>query len=178
MKHGRLVLIAIIITVIAACGQSKTEGVPAGWKTFKQDNYSIQYPDSFELNTSGIMGVKFALVLKQVSPDDLLRENINLIIEDLKGQDVSLKYYAEQAEKYIKMLITNVDIIENRIIEKDDPELLLIYTGIMGELKLKYEQRVVIKGGKAYVLTFTTEASKSDRHKEVVEQILNSFRVK
>ena len=178
MKHGRLVLIAIIITVIAACGQSKTEGVPAGWKTFKQDNYSIQYPDSFKSNKTSGMGEKFALVSKKTSP--VFRENITLMIEDFNGQDVSLKYYAEQAEKHIKMVIADLDIIENRIIEKDDPELLLIYTGIrknlQSNIKLRFEHRVVIKGGKAYVLTFGAEVGKSEY--KVAEQILNSFRVK
>ena len=52
-------------------------------KTIDEFNFTIQYPDSFELNNSGLMGTTFILFSKQTSQQDLFLENINLIIQDL-----------------------------------------------------------------------------------------------
>ena len=155
MKQSRHIAIVVMaIVMMAACGQGKLENIqteiPSNWKILKQDEYTIQYPENFELDTSGQMGIKFALLSEQASPNDLFRENINLMTEDLKGQKVSLNDYAIEAENIIKKWITNANMIENKIVKKDNLEFLrLIYTGTMGQFDLKYEQRVIFKKGKA-----------------------------
>jgi hypothetical protein len=179
---GLFGLTAILLSLIA-CGETTQKNVesviPAGWKTMDESGFSIQYPDSFELNKSGQMGMTFILLSKQTSPQDLFRENVNLIIQDLAGQNINLDRYVEISEGQIKTMITNGNIIDSKRIKTSDSEFQkVIFTGTQGQFNLKFEQYYWIVKQKAYVLTMTCEINQFDNYKEIGEKIMNSFRIK
>jgi hypothetical protein len=137
-------LVILIISLIA-CGQTSQKTtvihIPNGWKTFSETGYSIQYPDSFDLDTSGQMGTSFILLSKLSSPQDLFRENINLVIQDLSGQNIDLDKFVEISEKEIQTMITNGNILESKRINIDSSECQeVVFTGIQGQFNLKFEQ--------------------------------------
>ncbi|NTV45153.1 MAG: hypothetical protein HGB11_01190 [Chlorobiales bacterium] len=149
------------------------------WNTLEQEGYSIRYPSSWELNQSGLMGTTFFLFSPFESADDLFRENVNLMIQDLTGLNMDLNQYTEISEGQVKTLITNGVIIESKRIKIESGEYhKIIYTGDQGIYNLEYEQYYWIIGNKAYVLTFTGEQQKYAQYKETGEQILNSFVLK
>ena len=173
----------IIIAFMTTCGQAKQKNMqnvnPTNWKTLEQRDYTIKYPDSFELNVSGKMGTSFLLFLKQGSINEMFRENINLIIQDLKGLNISLDGFVEISENQIKTLITDGLLIESKRFKKDNSEFHeLIYTGKQGIYELKWKQYFTIKNEKAYILTLTTEVEQFETYKTVGEEIMNSFKLK
>ena len=177
MKQIKFIGTIIIIAIMTACGQTEK---PTAWKTFEQNDYKIRYPDNFKLDTSGDMGFSFVLLSKLTTSNGRLQENIiSLGIDDLKGQNVSLDDFAKDTEEQIKMMITNSAIIENTRVKKGSSEFQkFIVTGRQGQFDLKFEQYDFIKNGKAYILTFTTEAAQFDNYKNVAEEIMNSFEIK
>ena len=183
MKLIKLFGIAVLFLGLDALGQSpqstmKTKSSDT-WKTFAFNNYSIQYPDSFDLNKSGLMGTCFVLLSKQTSQGDLFRENVNLIIQDLTGKNIGLDKYVAITEGQIKSRMSNGIIIESKRINAGDSEFhKIIYSGTQGQFNLKFEQYYWIIKEKAYVLTLTCELNQFDKYKEVGEKIMNSFRVK
>jgi hypothetical protein len=183
MKQMKFFGAIIIIATMTACGQAKQKNMqdanPSDWKTFEHRDYTVQYPDSFELNTSGQMGMSFLLLSKQTSPNDMFRENVNLIIQDLRGQNISMDDYVEISENQIKTIITEGNIIESKRIEKDNSEFHeIVFTGKQGVLEVKFVQYYIIKNEKAYVLTLTAETEQFDSYKTVGKGIMDSFKIK
>ncbi|MBK8807831.1 MAG: hypothetical protein IPO21_14755 [Bacteroidales bacterium] len=183
MKKIKLFGLTSIFFSLIACGQTTQKNVqsdiPDDWKTIDESFFTIQYPDSFELNKSGQMGMSFILLSKQTSQQDLFRENVNLIIQDLTGQNINLDKYVEISEGQIRTMITNGNIIESKRIKTDDLEYQkVIYTGTQGQFKLKFEQYYLIVKQKAYILTLTCETNQFDKYQAIGEKIMNSFKIK
>lgn len=150
------------------------------WKTFKVTNYSIQYPDTFELNTSGLMGTSFLLFSNPSAASDLFRENINLFLQDLNGNDISLDQFVQASENQLSTVITKHAIIESKRVKENGKENgkeyhVLIYTGEQGQYKLKWMQYYYIVKGKAYALTFTAEQAQFDKYIGIAKEIMATF---
>lgn len=183
MRYFRLIGFAAVLLGAVACGQTTQEekdvDVPDGWKVVNEKEFVIQYPDSFDLDMSGQMGMSLILLSKQVNQQDLFRENINLVIQDLSGQDIDLDKYTEISEEQIKTLITNSNIIESRRVKIDNSEFQkIIYTGTQGQFNLTFEQYYWVVKDSAYVLTLTCEEDQYQIYKDVGEEIIDSFRIK
>ncbi len=183
MKLLKLIVLLILIVSIASCSQMTNKNeqtdTPDNWKTLDEADYLIQYPDSFELNTSGQMGMSFILLSKKTSPQDEFRENVNLVIQDLAGQNIDLDKYVEISEGQIKSMIINSNVIESKRVKTDKLESQkIVFTGFQGQFNLKFEQHYWIVKDKAYVLTYTAEVNEFDNYKDVSEKIMNSFRIK
>ena len=183
MKQIQLLGLAYLFFSLFACGQTaqkKTEKeTENGWKALSEPNYSIQYPESWDLDKSGQMGLSLILLSKLSTQQDQFRENVNLLIQDLQGQNINLDKYVEISEGQIKTMITNGNLIESKRLSENEFEFQkVIYTGDQGVYKLKFEQYYWIKNGKAYVLTLTCELEQFEKYKVNGEKILNSFRLK
>jgi len=183
----KFILESFLLFTIAACAQTaskqKSETVKAStindWKTLDHPNYFIQYPQNWELNSSGQMGTSFILFSASEAQGDKFRENVNLLIQNLPDKSIDLDKYTEISEEQIKIMITNSAINESKRIKNENVEYQrVIYTGDQGVFHLKFEQFYFITNDKAYVLTFTTEKDKFESLKETGEKILNSFRLK
>lgn len=180
MKQIQLLGLSLLILSLTACGQSEQKKVQKvienNWKTITENGYSIQYPETWDLDKSGQMGMSFILLSKKSSPQDKFRENINLMIQDLKGMNIDLNKYNEISEGQIKTMITNSNLLESKRVKANDNEFQkVIYSGDEGIYKLKFEQYYWVKNGKAYVLTLTCELDQFDAYKTTGEKILNSF---
>ena len=190
MRQLQLLGLSTMILAFVACGQTsqkevktevkaETPEAPENWKLLDEPEYSIQYPDTFELNKPEQSTGSFTLFSKQTSPQDLFRENINLVIEDLTGQNIDLDRYAEISEGQIKAVLTDANIIEsNRMFNGNGEYHKLVYTGSSGQFNFKWNQYYWIKKHKAYVLTFTCLASQYDKYVSVGEEIIKTFTIK
>lgn len=170
------------MTLISCKEKTETQtqqAIPEGWKQLDETGYGIQYPDNWDLDKSGQNGVSFYLFSKLISPQDKFRENVNLLIQDLKGQNIDLDKFTEISEEQIKTMITNSNLLESKRMSSKNGEFhKLIFTGDEGVYKLKFEQYYWVKDSKAYILTLTSEADQFDQYKETGEKILNNFVIK
>ena len=181
MKHifPLLSLFLCISIIHAQDTRIISSDVQKGWKTFTDTNYTIQYPPEWELNQSGLMGSSFILFQPLESSDDLFRENVNLLIQDVSGYHLDLDQYAEISENQVTTMITNSTLIESKRIKTGPEEYhRMIYTGDQGTYHLKFVQYYWIKEEKAIVLTFTCEQDKYEVNKEIGNTIMNSFAFK
>jgi hypothetical protein len=188
MRQLHLLGFFAMIVAFVACGQSsqkesKTEEIkietPENWKVLNESDYSIQYPDTFDLDKSGQMGMSFILLSKQTSQQDLFRENVNLLIQDLTGQNIDLDKYVEISEGQIKTMITDGNLIESkRLTDKNKEFQRVIYTGKQGQFDLKWQQFFWVVNKKAYVLTLTCEINQYDNYVSVGEEIMKTFMIK
>jgi len=182
MKQAQLLGLTFLFFSLITFGQTtqRTTGKEPenGWKVLNETNYSIQYPDNWDLNKSGQMGSSFFIFSRLTSPQDKFRENVNLIIQSLQGQKINLDKYVEISEGQIKTIITNGNLIESKRLNLNGHEFQkVIYTGDQGIYKLKFEQYYWVLNGQAYILTLTCEKNQFDTYKLTGEKILNSFRL-
>ncbi len=175
MKMNKLFVLGILILTSPLSLLSQINE----WKSFEGDNYSIEYPADWELNESGEIGTSFILFGPVSSEEDLFRENVNLLIQDLKGYGLNLETFVEISEGQVQTMITDGKIIEStRQTNQALPYQKMIFTGKQGTYDLKFEQYYWVVDDKAYVLTFTCEETQFDNYKTVGEKILDSFQLK
>ena len=166
-----LIVTILIINSIFVFGQKK-------WESINDTDFTIEYPDNWELNKSGLMGTKFILFSKLSNSTDKFRENVNLIIQDLTGSNITLDKYVEISENQIRTLVTNGKIIETkRITDKGFEYHKMIYTGKQGVFDLKFIQYYWVFDNKAFVLTFTAEINEFDDFVQIGEKIMDSFKI-
>jgi hypothetical protein len=182
MKRVSLILFGVFVSAYALC-QTAAKDSPAAvvstWKTIEEIEYSIEYPESWELDRSGHMGMSFMLLSKQITPDDRFKENVNLLIQKLAGLNIDLDKFVAISEEQIKTLITNSNLLESKRLSKNGKTFhKVVYTGDQGVMKFKFEQYCWVQNEKAYIVTFTCEASQFDLYRETGEKILDSFQLK
>jgi hypothetical protein len=162
------------LLTLTSWGQ-KTE---TGWKVLNQTNFSIQYPANWDLDQTGYQGTTFQIFSELTSIEDPFRENVDLIIHDLRGTTIYLDKFVRMSESKFPTILTNYNLIESKRIKDKSEYHKMIFTGDKGNLKLKFEQYIWMKGIKCYVLTFTSEQTQFDNYQLTGEKILNSFKIK
>jgi len=79
-----------------------------GWKTLDQQDYSIQYPSTWELNQSKQMSTSFILFSPLESENDPFKENVNLLVQDISKYQIDLNEYTKISEGQIKTMCQTV----------------------------------------------------------------------
>jgi len=144
--------------------------------SFKKDNYKIEYPKTWRLDTSKFMGTEFLFFSPLENEADKFSENVNGIIQDLSGQNIDLEKYKQITDKQLSDMATDCKVFESSIIKKDSKEYFkTTYAMTQGKFRLKITSICFIKNDKAYLTTFSSELDKYEQYKKVEEEILSSF---
>jgi len=135
-------------------------------------NFVISYPQTWEMKQiSGIIAFLSPLEDK----DDKFQENVNVVVEDISGKQLSSEQYAKAADdawlKYDSKLRV-IDFQKTNLNGKD-----AFYT-IAEDDKLKYKQYKFVKNNTAYVLTYTSELDKFNKFLTTADTIIKSFEIK
>jgi hypothetical protein len=184
MKKLKIVGILLLVLHMSAYGQttpSKPDlsDKPTEWLILSEEGYEIKCPDNWDIDTSGQMGTQFILLSPVSSPADQFRENVNLLIQDLTGYDLTLDQYVELSENQIETMMTNGKLISSeRKQGKGFDFHEVIYTGKQGVFDLKFEQYYWVLNNEAFVLTLTCEMTEFDNYRSTGETILSSFEIK
>ena len=150
--------------------------VNSNWKTFSQSNYSIQYPPNWDLNQNPGLGLSFAVLSRLENGNDLFKENVSLMIQNLAGRNIDLDKFVAISEEQVRTVALNGMLVESKRLEDGQyPHQHLIYTSDQNNYHLTTEQYYWVQGEQAYVLTLSCEQDKYSAYKKVGEQILNSF---
>ncbi len=145
-------------------------------KVFSNDNYKINYPNSWQLDTSKLAGTEFFIFSPLESDTDKFSENVNLIIQNLTGQVITLKQYKEITDKQLIDFATDLEVYSSSIIETEkDDYYKVVYAMTQGKKRLIITSLCFIKNDKAFLITFTTEQIKYEQYKTTGEEILSSF---
>ena len=145
-------------------------------RSFIKDNYKIDYPNTWQADTSGIMCTALIIFSPLENETDKFSENINIMEQSLDGQNIDLEKYKQITDKHMVELATDYRAFESIIIKEDKKEYFRITYGMtQGKLKLKITSVCFIKSEKAYLITYTAEFDKYDQYKTTAERILRSF---
>jgi hypothetical protein len=109
---------------------------------------------------------------------DDFNENMNVFIQPLTGQGYNVERMGNESEAQIRLIITNVEILESKVIEASPkPYYFIKYTGQHGVYQLITEQRYFLHNDIGYALTFTFKQGTEKDFREVADQIFESFKL-
>lgn len=142
-------------------------------KKYKKDNYSIEYPNNWSLDTSGQMNTVFIL-FSAPKKGRVFKENINLVIQDVKDQGMTIASYGQITEDQIKKEVPGSEIFES-FFDKEKNRYLMVWSGNIGNGPSKVKQYFFLKEGKVYILTLATLPETYNDYIDIGSEILNSF---
>jgi hypothetical protein len=147
------------------------------WQKYETKEYMLKYPGDWELVENPSIGAEFyiAPIGKKVD----FSNNVNLLIQDLRGRLIDLDSFVVVSEKQIADLVSQSKIFESkRILDSKQEYHKIIYSGVMGNYHLKFLQYYYIKNEQAYVLTYTALEDKFKKDLNKAEDIFSSFSLK
>ncbi|CAL2094787.1 PsbP-related protein [Tenacibaculum sp. 190524A05c] len=137
------------------------------------EKYFIEYPKSWSFELSENPSVEFILKTKEQKTDPF-RENITLVIQDLKEKDMSLEEYIELTESQLRNMMKGSIVSEN-MYDKIKKRHVLVYSVNVSSAYLKVKQHFYKKGNQIYILTFTALKKSFEDYKRAADTVLNSF---
>lgn len=142
--------------------------------------YSIQPPQGWTVDTTKSLGAELFLFSPLENSNDKFRDNINLLIQNISAYNLGLDDYVKISEQQIQseMVKDGVLLSSERMHKNGRDFQKMIYTMTQDVFQLKILQYAFIVNGKAYVLTFTAEASVFDNYRNLVSETMNSFTIK
>jgi hypothetical protein len=174
-------IIAIFSLLISIWGYGQTQASKdkLTFQTIDRGSYSIQYPQAWIIDTSKQFGSDLFLLSPHESEMDKFKENVNVMIQNLKGLNLDLDKFVQVSENQVTTYVTNGKVLESKRINQNGLEFhKLIYSGAQGVFSLKTEQYYFIKDEKAFVVTFVAEEDQFNKYIVIAEKMLNSFKIK
>lgn len=154
-------------------------GTDPGWKTLDDPQYTIDYPENWEMTYTGQQGLSMIALSPKEMEKDKFRENVSVMIQDLKGKETDLKTFVDDNTNGVRDMITDSKLVEN--IESEGASgryREVIYTGQQNDIELIYTQRFYIHKGSALVVSFTAQKAKYASFTDTRIKIFDSFKLK
>lgn len=157
--------------------------VPEGFLTYTDATYKISliYPKDWEKKV-GKMGTVVAFLSPPENASDEFRENVNIVIEDISSQPMTLDEYTNLSLNQLDQFVQNPNILES---SEDTLSGIrayrLVYTGEMESngnvYALKWLQVYTIKNNKVYMFTYTSAEDSYSDYLDSVEEMIDSFEI-
>ncbi|MFH1538463.1 MAG: PsbP-related protein [bacterium] len=137
----------------------------------------IKYPSNWT-KTEQVMGSVAAFLSPQETASDIFQENLNVIVQDLSTQPMTLEEFTELSVGQVKQFITDAKILDSNATTLDGNSAHeVVYTGKQGQYNLKFMQVWAIKDNTAYILTYTAEIKKYNNYLNLAQEMMNSFEI-
>ena len=132
----------------------------------------ISHPKSWTIQEEG-KGVYF-LSPKENSADTM-RENINVLVEDISGNTVTLQEYAVSAMEQVKTLSNYEVVSEGKPRIGTLPAYSIVYTATIDNHSVQFQQAWTVQGKKAYLITLAASPATFPTYTRVFGRMIKSF---
>ena len=109
---------------------------------------------------------------------DDLQENVNILVQDLSAQPMTLDEYTDLSLGQIEQFVTDAVILDSSAATlAGNPGHKAVYTGKQGQYDLQWMQVWTVKNDKAYVISYTAEATEYSAVLATVQEMIESFEI-
>lgn len=177
MKKTTYLLALLVLIVGITMTVSNISAIHEKWHNFSDPAFEISYPEGWTPDTSRRqMGAYLLLITDAENESDDFRENINLNIQDLSKQKMTIEQFAELSETQIRNMLKGGKIIRSeKINDSSGRQWCMEFEGTQSNQELHWKQYYYPKNDKMYVLTFTSKISAFDKFHLLADKIMNSF---
>jgi hypothetical protein len=173
-----LISLLILLLTLSISAQQKNNNSDT-FKNITRERYSVDYPGSWSIDTSKIFGTDLLLRSPRTDSLDDFRENMNVFVQDLHGQNYDLFKMGQESEAQIKNMVTDVEIIDSKLDSTASHQCYIIkYKGRQGKNLLTTIQHYYLKDEVGIALTFTIKGGKEAEYVPLAEKMLASFKLK
>lgn len=147
-----------------------------GWDNFNNAGTSIAHPSEWTAQQGFLGGFIVSSPLE--SDNDDFSENVNYIVEDLRGESMDAETYAGFIKVQLDAISSNNQILKSKKMTFNGQNAYMMeYKGRQGDLDLHSKQIYIIKDGKAHVLTYVAESDKYNKLSATAEKMFKSFKM-
>lgn len=181
LQIRKSIIFVLVFLLIAGFGAVQAGAAQSSTPSTVYENSAagirIEYPQNWELQ-EGVMGTLASFLSPVEDSSDIMRENANIVVQDLSKQPMTLDQYTELSITQLKQLITDFhEETSEKTTWAENPAYLLVFSGKQGQYDLKWKMIWTIKNNVAYVVTFTAQAEKYDAFLAQADQIFGSFTI-
>ena len=184
MLNIKSVSITLAVALLCAAAFSntigaadETESVIKTERYISEDgSYSIQFPAQWAV-VKGAMGTDVIALAPAVDPEDLFRENVNIIFTKMDFPITGEEYYTFNLNS-LTQILSDFDLEESHDVTLGDVHgKQLIFTHTMGVVNAKVMQYLLLVNDHAYVLTFTADPLDFPKYRSEFEKIASTFQL-
>ncbi len=174
---NRNLFIAIILALLlfaSSCSGNEPPAASETFLTYENADYKIKidYPSDWA-KTEDTEAVIAFLSPKSGSSDDF-RENINLVMNDLSGQELTLDSYSQVVLEQLKYAFTDMEVLESGYTTlSKNPAYKVVYT----KSNLKVMQVWAIRNDISYILTYTAREDTYSNYLSSIQKMIDSFAI-
>lgn len=140
--------------------------------------FSISYPSSWELGTQQIAGIYFQAFSPKEGANDRFRENLNVVIEDLNGKQISEQEYVEATKKKLLLYVKEYHLIRaGEIMMGSYKAYEIIYSGKVDFYNLKFRAVITFFEKRAFVMTYSSDLISYDKFYPEANKIMSSIKL-
>lgn len=179
LKESKYLTVGIIVLVVLLIATLFIFRDKVFMKSYqsRMDHFSIKYPGGWtkEENRNGAAVILMSPLESRL---DTFRENVNVVVQDISGNRMSLEKYTQMAMLQLNAVFKeNVELVESTGTLLDGkPAYKFVYIG-RGDIEFKIMHVWTIVGDNAYQVTYTALLSQYDQYINQVEKMVKSFRL-
>lgn len=180
---SRVAVVCLVVVAVVAAGCSGTDSSErdgdsrADWDTYRSSEYSVtmEYPSEWT-KRENVMGAVVAFLSPAESPSDDFRENVNLVVEDLSADPISLtEYWGYSLAQGPKLITDFAQVSSGDTAVAGQEAKQAVYTGRQGQFQLKFMVLCTIRNHRAYTITYTAEVTRYSDYIQTADGIMDSF---
>jgi hypothetical protein len=150
-------------------------GIIPGWLTYTDSahTFTVNYPKEWTIKP---VGTAIAFLSPKENAQDPFQENVNIILQDLTAQPMTLDQYTDLSKKQITGAYGASAIVslKEKSFAGQKTEELIYNMSYQGHA-LKVKSLWFIKGKTAYLFTYTAEPAQYGKYEETATAVINSF---
>jgi hypothetical protein len=167
-----LLLLPVFVFNLVCFAQDAPTAKPPAWATWKGEGVSLSHPTAWTVANERDKGVVVAF-LSPLDSGDVFRENVNLLVQPIGELD--LPGYIANTEQQVRE--ARGEMIHSATQRNGTGEYHTFeYTATMNDVPLHFKQEVRLRGGRAFLVTFTAHRDAWDDTLYIAEAILGSFK--
>jgi len=156
--------------------QKSEETKSAGTYNSPYFNFSINYPLSWRVKEND--GIVVFGSPQESGTDDFI-ENVNVVVEDLSFNPMTLNDYTTKSLMNFPKLLPNFELLQQGNTEIDNKESsFIVYSDRRGDLKAKFKAYMLISHDKAYVMTYGAKENEFNEYLPQAERTMQSIKIK
>ena len=147
-------------------------------KTYNNKDYgiTIDYPANWEMHER-VEGSVVVFASPAQTTMDVFRENVNVAIQDLSTNHLTLDQFTDVATKQLTAVFNNVKIVSSTPATlAGRPAHQIVYVAT-GDTNLKIMHIWFVENNMAYTVTYTAAESKYDEFLGTANKMIKSFKV-
>jgi serine/threonine-protein kinase len=179
------IMAIMILTVLSGCtgGEEGTTTttpaptVPPNFVTYENSTYGIRimHPQEWEI-MENYMGTVVLFKASLEDASDMFQENLNVVVGDLP-EPMKLDEFTDANIDQIKSIFAAEVVDSSSTTLANNPARKVIYNLKQGQYDLKLMQIYMLKGNKAYVITYTAEEDKYSDLLGTIQAMINTFEI-